>query len=329
MPSRHVRSFGLVFLRLVLCGALLLSVACGARDVEDDGGGGGGGGGAMAAITQATSVDMAGAVMRAVERAVFMPPRVDAAIPPDLGALQAPADELPGRDIPAIANRAAFGPNLVACNVSGDVDLQGDVIDTMTYNIGDVVMGDYMMCDFGTGFVFDGIMDFTITALSGDLLSSSYDTTLDVLFDTFDTGFVTFGGDPTVEIDTTSDPLFDYVSYGSSITIEDGGDTHTLSNFTTDLGVDESGSPVTYTFAADADMTSSVFTGAVSFSTTTVFDGELPIVPGTGELRIFGANNASIRVQPMGTTNVDLNIDLDGNGSIDVLVSTTWAALGF
>jgi hypothetical protein len=116
---------------------------------------------------------------------------------------------------------------------------------------------------------------------------------------------------------------------GSSLSIQDGGESHSLTDFTVAYDEDESGSPVTYTFAAEADMTSSEFTGSVSFTTTTTFAGELPIVPGSGELRIFGLSNASIRVQPQDTTDVDLNIDLDGNGTIDALVSTTWAALGF
>ena len=323
---RTQSSFGPPFVHLALAGNVLLAFACGS-------GGGGGGGGATAPITMGNAETLAGAVVRAIHHSVFVPLAVDAAIPPDVGALQA-AGEIPGRDIPATSPRAAFGPNVVDCDVSGDIELQGDVADPGTYTQGDVVMGDYTLCSVDLLYEFDGRMDFTIASLSGDLLGNSYATRLAVVFGAFDTSFGVLDGRLTVDLDTTTNPSAYGVS-GSSLTIEENGGTHTLVNFTTDVEVYPIMTRDRYAFSTDGQMTSSEFTGSVSFTTTAdlvdgllvFFPGELPPLPPNGELRILGRSNASIRVDPVDTFDVHLNIDLDGNGSIDALVETTWDEL--
>jgi hypothetical protein len=300
-----------------------LALACG--------GGGGGGGIDAAGISQNGAEDIAGAVLRATVLSTEVSDLVDAGVDDDPGPAQL-GGEVPGRDVPAFLRRAPFGPTPVACEESGSAVVSGDVATPGTYAAGDRVLGDFMLCDDDNGFVLDGIYGFTVVSLVGDLLGDDFDATLDLTMTDFvaDDGVdvVRYQGDLRLDYDLSQDPLVLAALSGSSLRIELDGESFTLTGFDTSLEVDTDESPDAYEVIADGRLTSSAFTGFVDYDTTTAFTGVDGSPPDVGGMVITGASNASITVDVIDEIDVDLLVDLNGDGSPDVLVATTWAELG-
>lgn len=318
-------------LRGVLLAGAVLGVACG--------NGGGGGGAPRATITVENAHAVASSIARGIELTLILPAEVDGALPPDPGAAGAGA-QIPGREVPATASRAAFGPSLRPCGGEGVVELSGDVADPGTYSQGDVVAGDYETCSFNGFDYFDGRMEVGVTSLVGDLSVDGHQATLDASFDAFDVGFHTVSGRATVDIDTAPGARFQFYGLrGGSLQVEsDSGETHEIANFALDVEVDTMppiASRDRFAFSTSGEMTSSGLDGWVSYSTPeeltsglfqVVFD-RLIHFPTFGELLIVGRGGASIRIDPCCRPDFDLEIDLDGDGSIDALVETDWTTL--
>ncbi|MGH0030803.1 MAG: hypothetical protein ACQGVC_13490 [Myxococcota bacterium] len=304
--------------------AALLALACS--------GGGSSGGSDAAAITEDDAEAIAGAVLLAGFLAGDVTDVVEAGVDDDAGAARL-GGAVPGRDVPTFTTRAPFGPSDVDCDVDGFVTLSGDVQNPGSYQTGDEVDALFVMCDDDNGFVFDGGFDFTITSLSGDLLGDDYDVTLDALFTDFeaDDGLspIDLDGDLVWEGDLSAPPLASYAASGTALDLAFGGDTYQLFDYDADLVIDEGEDPEEYTTSADGRMRSSAFDGEVTYQTTQDFMGTGTDPPASGELVITGAFDATITVAPVDAVDVDLFLDLDGSGSTDALVETTWSALGF
>lgn len=305
----------------------LVALACGS--------GGGSGGTGPAAITQNTSLDIASAVVRGVVLASGAADVADAGIRDDVGAAT-PGTSVPGSDIgrsvPTMVTRAAFGPSVIDCSVSGSIEVSGDVATPGEYAVGDHEVADFMMCDDDDGFVFDGLLDLTVTALVGSLPGSDFDTTLDLSMNdlSVDDGMteVVWNGGGMLDYDVSMDPLVTMGLMGTSLSLDSGGENVTLLDYESGLEIDGGASPDEYTFFANGRMTSSAFDGEVQYETTVDFFGIDGSPPTSGEMVITGAFDATITVDPQDDVDVDLLVDLDGNGNPDVLIGTTWSALG-
>lgn len=297
------------------------------------GGGSGDSGGATATISATTAQSIASGVVTAA----FL----SANSSQDLGGAGVPTGASPASVTmpvsaqPAATTNAAFGPTVHNCNVDGQVTVSGDVTDPDVPMVGDQVDADFAMCDDGTGLVFDGSLGFTIQSLTGTLqFGDSFDVSLDLVMtglavtdSSADT--VTVDGDGTLDFDTTMDPLWTMQLAGNALDIAHGGDTFDLADYTTSYEFNGNPSPALFTLAADGRLTSSLFTGDVDYQTLVDLEGEEGAYPYVGELLMTGNLGASIHlIADANATDVHLQIDLDGNGSVDALVETTWAALG-
>jgi hypothetical protein len=317
-------------LRALCLAVALLVPACG--------GGGGSGGSGPAAITQNSSLAIAGAVLQGAALGSDVGAVADAGIRDDVGAASSGASP-PGSDIgrsaPTMATRAAFGPTGADCQVDGSVLLSGDVATPGEYAVGDQVTADFMMCDEGDGFVFDGLLDLTVLALVGDLPGNDFDVGLDLVMDDLlaDDGVdpIVYDGDGTLDYDVSQDPLVTLGLAGTSLTLtlDMGATSFTLMDYVSNLELDAGPNPDEYRFSASGRMTSSEFDGEVAYETTQDFEGVDGSPPMTGEMVITGAFDATITVDPVDDVDVDLLVDLDGNGNDDVLIGTTWTELGF
>lgn len=304
---------------------VICALACG-------GGGGSSGGTNPAAITLDTSLAIASGVVQGTVVSTEVGDIVGPAISDDAGAAQLLV-ETPGREVPASTTRAPFGPTPTNCDDSGSVVLSGDVATPGTYAVGDQVVGDFMMCDDGVGIVFDGILDLTVVALTGDLLGNDFDTTLDLVMTDLlaDDGVeeIVLDGDGTLDYDVTQDPLITQVLAGSSLGIDLPTAGFHLMDYETGLVLDGNEIPEEYGFYADGRMTSTLFDGEVSYVTTIDFEGVTGDPPTVGEMVITGGLDATITVDPdPNGMDVDLLIDLDGSGSTDALIETDWLELG-
>lgn len=298
------------------------------------GGGSGGPGDPTATISATTASSIASGVVTAA----FL----SANTSQDLGGTGAPAGaSFAGATTPllgggpAVVTNAAFGPNVRNCNVDGQVTVSGDVTDPNVPMVGDQVNADFAMCDDGNGLVFDGSLGYTIQSLTGTLqFGQSYDVSLDLVM----TGLavtdssndtVTVDGDGTLDFDSTMAPLWTTQLAGKALDIGHGGDTFHLADYTTSYEFDGNPNPAIFTLAAGGTLTSSLFSGDVDYETLVDLEGEEGAYPYVGELLMTGNLGATIHlIADANATDVHLQIDLDGNGSVDALVDTTWAALG-
>jgi hypothetical protein len=64
----------------------------------------------------------------------------------------------------------------------------------------------------------------------------------------------------------------------------------------------------------------------VRYTTPVQFTGFDVDFPSTGELLVSG-NNSSVRLVALDNVNVRIDLDNDGNGTVDESIQTTWLAL--
>jgi hypothetical protein len=135
-----------------------------------------------------------------------------------------------------------------------------------------------------------------------------------------------WNGDTRIAIDTMVPPMSIAQLSGSSLTASDGTHSETLRDYdtltTTNLTSGD------YEVEASGRLTSSRFDGEVQYVTTEFFLGTGASDPNSGVLRIEGADAATIDVVAQANgVDVNLEIDVDGDGSVDDIQMTTWDEL--
>lgn len=108
---------------------------------------------------------------------------------------------------------------------------------------------------------------------------------------------------------------------GDSLSLS-GQEAVTLSDFNTQVTrtLDD--------YVYDASGTA-VFSGqSVSYDTTTAFSGVAPGYPHAGVLRVDGAGQSSLTLTAVDSTNVQVAVDKNGDGTAEQTIETTWAELG-
>jgi hypothetical protein len=220
------------------------------------------------------------------------------------------------------------GPETVACDVGGSVTMTGDIANPMTLSAGDRITLDYDACDDGVS-VTDGVFSFTVTSFSGDLASGMFalGTRVDLTaFQIVAAGeTVTANGDISVTLDTRMSPLLTVSLAVSSLAVGSNGASHTLTGFVATQTINEA--TAEYTFDSSGTVSSSAFVGAVNFDTTETFAGTGVDYPANGEMLVTGADNGTIRIIALDNVNVRLEVDGNGDGTLDAVIDTTWDAL--
>jgi hypothetical protein len=217
------------------------------------------------------------------------------------------------------------------CDVSGSLTVSGDIQSPLTVTAGDFL--DYLWeeCDDGLGQVINGRIGMTFTEFEGNLLAGRIllRVSLDVQgFQVIDsTGTHTSDGDLSVTIDSRTQPLTVVTTMGSSLMVDNGISTETLTDFSSIFTEDTSMFPANFSKESTGRVSSSLFVGVVSYSTPVVFQASGDGFPYEGELLVFGTNNSSVRIMAIDEDNVRIEADYNGDGAADATIDTTWAAL--
>lgn len=231
-----------------------------------------------------------------------------------------------------ILNSVPFGPITQPCLVSGTMTISGDLADpiTGTLTAGDIINVSADMCDDGAGEVLDGDMSMVVDAFSGDFLGGLYSLTMSMtltnLSATNATDTITSNGDATVTIDTTQAPFVSASVTGTSLTSDTSVKTETLTNFQTSQTVDGTLVNNPFTLSSTGTLDTTELTGIIDYDTPVTFEGDNFGYPHTGELLVTGANS-SARLIAVDADNVIIEIDSDGDGTVDETLMMTWDEL--
>ena len=198
--------------------------------------------------------------------------------------------------------------------------------------MGDRITADFASCDDGEGAVTDGGLELIVRAIQGDPLTDVYLLRADVTVTNFaitEAG-ATSSADGSFEltVDSLDFPAVLTRLAGDSLTGTADGDTRTLQNFVETAESNLSELPYPSVITAAGTLVSRVLDGRVDFTTPVPVAGPAGDAPDTGEILITGRDGATIRIVVLDPAQVELRLDLDGNGSVDEVLSTTWAELG-
>jgi len=206
-----------------------------------------------------------------------------------------------------------------------DADFSGDFTD------GDSATITYSNCNLGT-IHYEGAMtmaNFMITG-AGDPMAHTgawnISTTVSVNnLAVTEGGFTdTINGSFDFTAQTSDNDTHTFTLDGTSLSDQYTGSTDTLQNFHFDVSF--TGTTGAYTLAASGTLSSTGLGGTVTFSTPTTLAGTDPALPDTGEMK-FEGDNSSVTATVLNATNVDLNIDLNGDGFTDTTINSDWATL--
>jgi hypothetical protein len=230
----------------------------------------------------------------------------------------------------AAAPRAAIDPITFECDVSGTVRYSGNVTGPDTLSPGDVLSASFTGCDDGFGEIINGALRLTVLEFAGDLSGDAYLLRADALFGdlslTTQEEVFRWNGTARIELDTRVSPITAAVS-GAQLDLGIGTAARRLTDYAIDLSVDVADDPPVRRVSGTGSFRSSDLTGFVDFVTVFPFVAEGSANPGSGELLIFGANDASIRVVVVDDSAVQLLLDLDGDDVVEETIDTTWNAL--
>ncbi|MGI9344358.1 MAG: hypothetical protein ACR2QV_16115 [Gammaproteobacteria bacterium] len=307
--------------------------------------GGGGGGGsaptpvASAALTTANATVVAGATTDATLTSSTFDDLAGLGVlgSPAVAAVQSGADASVTlakntARLQATTAEVMVGPETISCDIGGTMTITADIQNPEMLTAGDTFTLSYVNCDFGQGPAVDGSISFTVTSFQGDLVSEQFVLGFSLQINNLQMAEagdnLSLDGDLTMSLDTTG--TLSSVSVSSnSLTLTDGVDTVSLTQYSTTADVDLSVFPEAFTLQSSGFLMSSDFDGEVQFNTTVALQGNGEGNPVSGELVITGANGATITVIPLDAQNVRLELDLDGDGAVDPngVVDLTWQQL--
>ena len=326
-----------------------LSLACG--------GGGGSGGGGEAEITPDSADEIASGVLHAIdmsaELSVVGAGFAAAVIPDAASAASSDGDRFRGLDAAILALQEgagdgppslpggtgisaasqAIGPITLQCAGGGTKTVSGTITNVNAPTAGDHLNGRFTNCVELDEMQqplpeLDGRLDFTILSIFGDL-NDLFALGLDLTFDGFTIdNELEMNGRAAVSTNNTSPPLLNSSAQGERLSFEQDPDSLTLSRFATLLTQDDGDDA--YDIVSNGFVTSSSFDGEVEYDVTETLGGDTGEPPSDGVVLVESGSSA-MRIVPLDATNVDLELDLDGDGTFSAAdtIHTTWAALGF
>ncbi len=216
----------------------------------------------------------------------------------------------------------------VECERAGSFTITAEVADPQMLSAGDTVTVALANCDDAAG-VLNGDISMRYISIdrnsADEVIGLNAALTMADFSVTFSGQTWTSNGDVTLASSTPSDVEANYALSGTAFTVTRDNKASTLRNFS----IDES-----YNVAVDATVTetngtlvSAAIGGSVSFATTQAFQRLGNDYPFEGAAMISGANGSSTMLVAIDSVNVRLDIDADGDNSVEESIATTWAEL--
>jgi hypothetical protein len=217
------------------------------------------------------------------------------------------------------------------CANGGTVDVTITQANVNTITIGDRIVAVFVDCDDGLGYVISGRIDIRIAAIQGDILTDVFLLGMDVLMTdvivTEGTSLMTTDGDFTLTLDSLDFPVVRTSLSGDSLRLGSDGEEVTLTAFDHALQLDLGVSPEALVANVFGRLQSSILGGSVDYETATAIEAIGDEDPHVGVMLITGADNSSIRVVIIDSSQVQLEVDENGDRTVDEFIDTTWDEL--
>ena len=288
--------------------------------------GGGGGTSDPIALNQANAEQVTAAVLESAANVQELPALLPFAV--EIDKIQAGPASV-AVIIAALANdtleRAKLGALPVGIVVEEDCDVDGitstDTTGTLG-QVGDSVVTTFLDCDDGDGPLV-GVVTMTVTEVDGSLTPPAFGLVLTMSFDGFGTAAApdpfSVDGDAIVNV-SSPDGMVEFIIEISltSLTYTVDGIPQLFNDYTAVVTINLNTLEFSFSALGVVDIPG---LGTVSFETIGPFDFFAP-----GQVIITG-DGSTIDCIAIDNVTVTLEIDSDGDGTVDDTISTTWIAL--
>jgi hypothetical protein len=218
-----------------------------------------------------------------------------------------------------------FGPEVTPCTDGGTATISGNVANPAAPGPNDTIVLEFAACVEGDT-TMNGRLSMRITSFSGNFDTETYAFGVDLQLATFQVTVAgetsTANGSIGVAVNANAATQTTTVT-ASSITVSSGGSSHTLRDYSSTRIV----SAGAYTLDVGGSLTSTDFSGTVTFDTTTLLQGLEGEHPFAGRMLISGAGGATVKVTVLDSTFVRLEVDQNGDGTVDATLDRAWSDL--
>lgn len=293
--------------------------------------GGSGGGGApppptpntaALPITAANAQDITESVLGAVTASTDLIGITDVIGLPVIGGAN------PGMTKPALGDMIT---QVTACDTGEVTTTWNDADDNLQLSTGDSFDTDYDMCFLQeSGVTIDGVSTIDNVLVTGDPANQVVPWGLVATFgfvnltatDAIDA--VTINGDLNLEMSSDDNVVVNASVGSASLTVVTDRSSESLSDYLTTHVIDVNA--LTQNISASGIFTSDVLGGSVTFTSLEDFVVMGDDNPSSGQL-LISDSGSSVLVTVLDNMRVQLDIDLDLNGTIDETIVVTWADL--
>ena len=216
------------------------------------------------------------------------------------------------------------------CANGGTVDLSVTQANINTISAGDRIVAVFTDCDDGLGYVISGTLDITIVDVQGDVLTEVFLLGLEILLTdvviTEGASTMQAQGDVILTLDSLEFPTMRMSLSGDELQLGSNGEVATLTGFDHFMQLD-AGPPEALVANVLGRLAASTLGGSVDYDTTVAVEAVGNGNPYVGEILISGADDSTVRIVIVDVSNVRLEIDEDGDSTVDAFVDTNWDAL--
>lgn len=220
----------------------------------------------------------------------------------------------------------------VASCDTGEVTLTwNDADENLDLSTGDTLDAVFDMCFFtDSGQTLDGAILFSNILIEGDPVNEiapwrfAMTFGFDNLSATDSSGTSSIDGTLDLDLSTLDNVVIDLSVGTASLTAQDSGISVTLSDYLLTQSINVS--TLEQRISADGTLTSTELEGSVDFETLQEFVVFGDDNPSLGQMLISDANS-SVLVSVLDNMSVQLDIDVDADGTIDQTIVVTWTEL--
>lgn len=231
------------------------------------------------------------------------------------------------------AGVAAGVAQTVSYNCTGGGTAQININDadsSGTLSAGDSLSVSYSSC-VEAGQTANGGVTIVVDTLTGDPTSQAADWSFGITFTANSLTVVTNGVTQSVDGGFSASETYTAATgsdttdlTGNSLTVSDGNDSASLSNF--DISATLAGA-ADYCYDSNYTVSSAFLGGTITVATQTPFCGTAPGFPGAGVMVITGANKSKVMITALSSTQVEIDVDANGDGVYETKTVKNWTDL--